>query len=52
MNSMKDDPCNYGYFAAQIGLAEDKYVFDCNKVGTHAYEGLFFCDEHYPKVKK
>ena len=52
MNSLKEDPCNYGFYAEQMRLAADKYEFDCNKLGTRAYEGLLFCDEHIHKVKK
>ena len=53
-NTVKDELCNYGFYAKKEGLAMDLNEYDCTKLGTKTciYEGspLMFCDEHYPLV--
>ena len=49
-NFVRDNQCDYGYYAYTIGLAANIQEKDCNNPGTNFFQDLLFCDDHYPLV--
>ena len=55
-NTIKNELCNYGFYANLDGLDADICEKDCNKIGTKTFgygdSSLYFCDEHHALVEK